>query len=342
MRLRGVNPRRWLTPAEEEEVLGIRIHSAPPPAAEGALTVGACPVGLDYVEAAEQFLDQLLLPEKAAVRPQGCRTVMPPGTGQSLAEARRAFPLDAQTFTGELGQEIVTELADSWGCYERAARYRLQVREPFLYRHRAQEVREKVQEVRRYLCGVLDAVSAVTAADTAPLAFAMRRAANLAPVATLADMVRGAVAHAVAQKRKGAGHGADPGTAPATGVPRHVWNPFLSAQAWDHFAEVVLLYLQLCVLQQRLQRLAWHAETGNEVRLEQELRVRRVWNVMDHPEWLLFEAEQGMLSSSRHRIFVAASLLARLLRRGSAASHACSASLPPFHANRGGAVFGRG
>jgi hypothetical protein len=84
-----------------------------------------------------------------------------------------------------------------------------------------------------------------------------------------------------------------------TRTPEHLlkFNPFLSQQSCQHLHSALLLWLQLCVLEDRLGRLCKLAlaasKDGAGVMpiLMQELSVRRVYDVHKHPKWLVLEAE---------------------------------------------------
>jgi hypothetical protein len=74
------------------------------------------------------------------------------------------------------------------------------------------------------------------------------------------------------------------------------FNPFLSQQSCQHLYQGLLLWLQLCVLEDRLGRLqrlsqAVGRSEGVLPLLIQELSIRRTWDVQKHPWWLVFEVE---------------------------------------------------
>ncbi|GLC35571.1 thioredoxin-disulfide reductase [Pleodorina starrii] len=70
-------------------------------------------------------------------------------------------------------------------------------------------------------------------------------------------------------------------------------NPFLSAGAVQRLREGVLVWLQLCVLEDRLTRLGRLVGAGEEYRIAliRELLVRRTWDPAQYPQWLVFEVE---------------------------------------------------
>jgi hypothetical protein len=116
-------------------------------------------------------------------------------------------------------------------------------------------------------------------------AFRMRRAAGMQPSASLLDLLRA-----------------------ASLPPAHLrtFNPFLSEASCTNLHQGLLVWLQLCVLEDRLSRLQALAQAASKdegVRplLLQELMVHRTWEVSAHPLWLVFEAEgQLQVSWRRH------------------------------------------
>ncbi|KAG1659824.1 hypothetical protein FOA52_003767 [Chlamydomonas sp. UWO 241] len=70
-------------------------------------------------------------------------------------------------------------------------------------------------------------------------------------------------------------------------------NPYMSDVSCCRLWQGVLLWLQLCVLEDRLERLGAFANAPPELEptLVRELQLTRTWYVAAHPEWLAFEAE---------------------------------------------------
>eukprot|EP00854_Cymbomonas_tetramitiformis_P000643 gene643-1076_t len=70
-------------------------------------------------------------------------------------------------------------------------------------------------------------------------------------------------------------------------------NPLLSAAAQGQLQEAIRTWLQLCVLEDKLQRLLVFEAAGamSESVMVRELQTKRTWEPAEHPEWLGFEAE---------------------------------------------------
>ncbi len=104
-------------------------------------------------------------------------------------------------------------------------------------------------------------------------AFSMRRAANFEPVATLTDLARSAF------------------------LPKSLskFNPFLSKATYQGLHDDILVWLQICVLEDKVERMYRLTESKNSQEIERELcNIDRMWDVKKHPEWLVFEVEQGL------------------------------------------------
>jgi hypothetical protein len=103
--------------------------------------------------------------------------------------------------------------------------------------------------------------------------FRMRRAANVLPSApSLVEMMRMA-------------------SCDQDLLEAHNW--FLPHETRLKFRQGALLWLQLCVLEDKMHRLLCFAEAGSAFQpmLIQELEVERTWEVEEHSSWLAFEVE---------------------------------------------------
>eukprot|EP00951_Prasinocladus_malaysianus_P045450 scaffold605372_cov34-Prasinocladus_malaysianus.AAC.1 len=87
-------------------------------------------------------------------------------------------------------------------------------------------------------------------------------------------------------------------------------NPFLAKSASEQITATGRLWLQLCVLEDRIQRMLnlCHITDNQSIALEREMLTRRTWDVNEHPLWLVFEAE-GQLQIRPKQYFVAKQLL---------------------------------
>eukprot|EP00798_Chlamydomonas_sp_ICE-L_P004009 gene4009-14089_t len=138
-------------------------------------------------------------------------------------------------------------------------------------------VTQRRKEIEQYLLQSLNEVPELQSArdgdGSIRRSFRMLRIADGAAAAGLSDLVEAAL-HA----------------------PDHLltFNPFLTKQSCQVLHQAILIWLQLCVLEDRLKRLELFCKAGATQQLVQELLVRRQWSVSEYPEWLVFEVEGGL------------------------------------------------
>ncbi|OWZ16492.1 hypothetical protein PHMEG_0009705 [Phytophthora megakarya] len=87
----------------------------------------------------------------------------------------------------------------------------------------------------------------------------------------------------------------------------HVLVPKLSEKSRTLFKKGVLRYMELCVLEDKMERLIWKANRSSDAQLVDELMNVRQWQSVAFPYWLAFEVE-GRLQI-RHEQFVIANHL---------------------------------
>ncbi|KAG2496538.1 hypothetical protein HYH03_005361 [Edaphochlamys debaryana] len=278
----GLNPRLRLTPSDEERALGL--PRGPPEEPEwrrrglfqAVELAEAFPVPEDYVEGRETLLALLVKPAPGADQPSS-----PPPYPLAPAPGAQCTPLAA---------EMDGELKASWEAHRT-----LQPPEQMVWSHPASaafipkaqaQVTDRRAAAEAYLLRHLSHVPSGTGCHGA--AFRLLRMSGSAPTAGLLDLA------AAAWCRESL----------------RFFNPFLSEAAEQALHDGVLTWLALCVLEDRLGRLAALAAAGQEhwVQLVQELLVRRTWEVREHPQWLVFEAE-GRLQIRPQQYAVAAHLM---------------------------------
>lgn len=254
--------RGWLTGDEERYVLGFAVSVRPegremPDGAHLDVKISGGHQAEDALRALSHALSTMVV-----------------ATGGAAGGAPK-FPLDmtrvAQT---ELGRNLQSELEASWHAHQQVPIAQL-----------AASPAELVDVLTRHqltIAGVRAQLEAslLTQVDRVPSehhwhapGFNMRRAANLQPRATLRDLARA-----------------------ACDLSRlRVLNPFLSDAALTRVHAHILLWLRLCVVEDKLARMLAHASTGNRRELEREaMQACRPWSMTEHPHWLVFEVEQRM------------------------------------------------
>ncbi|EFJ48407.1 hypothetical protein VOLCADRAFT_91060 [Volvox carteri f. nagariensis] len=317
----GPNPRLLLTPGEEDRTLGMRPSTVAVLEEPMWLRLGQYkaveirepfPVAAGFVAKVETALVQLVeVPtfqrnqRQARIPPyplevEGAYGGVDEGLrdcGKSSAGAARG-PSGPAVATGAsaasaswtraltpLEVEMHEELRDSWEAHHGA---------PALEEHQLTE--GAAQEIARWTAEVAQLREASEAfllrhLTTIPedvgrhgTSFRLMQAAGSAPTPSTLDLLRAAW---------------------QGGPLLRQFNPFLSPQAVQVLEDGVLLWAQLCVLQDRLRRLGRLAAEGPAYRIAlvqkllmiemalstQELLVRRTWDVVRHPQWLVFEVE---------------------------------------------------
>ncbi|MEW5319231.1 MAG: hypothetical protein WDW38_010396 [Sanguina aurantia] len=181
-----------------------------------------------------------------------------------------------------LEEEMHLELKDSWHAFHSSptARHVVKGTEEVILDKQSQ-----VKEARsRMQAQLLQAVAQIPrSVGRCGASFRMMQASATAPIPGLLDLTR------VAWK------------------PQLLkdFNPFLSDASCKNIHQGVLVWLQLCVLEDRLSRLHMIAAGGDDLlpMLIQELLVHRTWDVAQHPQWLVFEAEgQLQIRPAQHWI----------------------------------------
>ena len=153
-------------------------------------------------------------------------------------------------------------------------------------------------ELRGDILSVLNSTLKREAADQNPYTVShdLLRLANRVPLCTVQDLAR---------------------IAGSTSVVND-FNPLLTETSKQYVFDRILLWLQLCVFQDKMERLCAMAEHhsgqsnyNNEQlnkALIQELQTTRCWDVNDHPSWLVFEVE-GRLQIRPEQFAVAQHLI---------------------------------
>lgn len=87
-------------------------------------------------------------------------------------------------------------------------------------------------------------------------------------------------------------------------------NPFESKckESSSFFLKMAVLYLELCVLEDKLRRINVFLEFGSKEKIIQEISNIRLWSPLEHPRWLVFEAE-GLLQIRNQQYLMAKHLI---------------------------------
>ncbi|CAM9355098.1 unnamed protein product [Chrysoparadoxa australica] len=249
------NPHERLTEEEELQTLGYSLSAASP--MQGEITGRDCPV---YAEAVPQFEEELagMVGEE-------------PG-----AESVDGYPLDAEATTTRIGRELHKELQESWFEWKRLPRQKLKLGwcEAALPAQSSGACCELHQHLRSMMSAVSEQLGEVqpylneTMSLSSSSTWIMQQAAGTVATASRRDFARCLFDDSLLE----------------------ALNPHLSRMACDSIREASRRYLELAVLQDKLERLLGY--TGETLPLLlQDLLCTRQWSTSEHPKWLAYEAE---------------------------------------------------
>ena len=215
------------------------------------------------------------------------------------SEAMSPFPFTEIERETPLADEMHKELVQSWEAFTSCPNYRLALDLPSL-QDRVKKWQEKASSARaclqEYLSQSLILIPSPLEGigERGPVIVRMLRAADIAPLPSLRD-IASSVLH------------------PASFLRR--FNPFLTDASCERFRAGAISWLELCVLEDRLDRISDLASAAYDLddpTLIREMRVSRAgWSSTENPDWLLFEAE-GQLQVRPHQVFLLKHLMRNL------------------------------
>jgi Protein of unknown function (DUF3638)/Protein of unknown function (DUF3645) len=276
----GFNTRRSLAADEERRILG-HVHSGSMRAYRHAFMSPVC----DHV-AEEPSMSAL------ASRGENILSDTEKCLGSWLEPAQEVseiapFPagLNPKLANNAVQQRCYTVLERSWKLHQECAAKKLKSLielKPTAHMHRAlraklaslsSDVHDGINMLQSALMQLLSVSH--TFGRVEHLAWKTLVHAGGAPVATVNDLLRFGVCI-----RNGS-HGQ---------FARH-FNPFLSKEGIALAQRCCIVWMQLCVLDDRLQRCDRFVCERNYAHLQRELELHREWDPSSHPHWLAFEVE---------------------------------------------------
>jgi hypothetical protein len=211
------------------------------------------------------------------------------GFGTTGFSPEAAFPLREANASCKISQHILLQLRQSYASHTMLPTYEQSMRNP-MERETIDEIAGMITEYRAevesYILFFIDSIhdddvymsssfgprTSINCNNIEAFRFRLRRTANKEATVGVLDLLK--IAH----------------------NPRlvHVFNPFLPDICVDHIRDIILLWLQLCVLEDKLARLMRLHASGDTNAWVNELRWNRIWPVKQYPEWLVFEAENNL------------------------------------------------
>ena len=194
------------------------------------------------------------------------------------------FPLQNITIKTDLEKDIYGELKRSWDAYEAIDEFEIvnkdtEVRS--IISTKQHEVNQVECEIREFLLSTINSITLPLNEQEAH--HQSLRVANFIPSCSLADLL--SICSWKTHKLE-------------------LYNPFLTDRIGitENIYELILVWLQICVLQDKLDRLLNHSMRMFEPKHSsyfkqlfiEEIRVVREWVAKDYPHWLVFEVEGGI------------------------------------------------
>jgi hypothetical protein len=186
------------------------------------------------------------------------------------------FPLATKDLKDSvLGERLVGDLESSWEAYHGLSRMSLALGvegTKARLQHLAARVEDWRKNTESYITSSIKHLPADAGWD-AP-AFRLHRLASTVPVVTTRDLLRLAVG----------------------AVRLSSLNPFLTKTAHEVLRKAILIWLQLCRLEDRTRQLCALLDEAPvlEPRVVEKLLGSCQWDVGEHVEWLVFEVEGGL------------------------------------------------
>jgi len=251
------NVHRLLSEGEEPRIMNLRCRFRLHENFPLKVDVAECPIERDYVAKCELSMQELLCKPEANIR-------------------RKKMPIKTPDSVTPLHFDMMQQLEQSWKLHQEDKVHELKLTPAAsnveLYQARYLEVAAKRQLVFEYLQQALCTFPTGYGGRHA-CGFRLLKSANTHPTASMLDYAK-----------------------IGGGEPEIIFsfNPFLSADSQHKVVDAAQSLLQLCVLEDKFTRLIYFSFRHQTAKLLQEIQVRRIWDVQQHPEWLLFEMEGGL------------------------------------------------
>eukprot|EP00956_Cyclotella_meneghiniana_P007278 scaffold9913_cov36-Cyclotella_meneghiniana.AAC.17 len=262
--------RCYLTKQEEARVIGIhaRWPSIPERFARDQILQPSLVCNNDICSL-EMELDQLLCSDNTM-----CLT-------KKQKKCHHSFPLDIAP-SSRLETEMMKELEESWDAYQNSTSQNschLKADANAL-RSLKNRTANLLQKSENYALDSLN-VRPQGGSHWHNNAHEMKRIAGIVPTATITDLARISVEHTLIDQ----------------------FNPMLDDESRSRLLASIINWLQLCVYEDKLERMISLCDSGAHEDLAKELETKKVWNASEHPYWLVFEVEnQIMIRQEQYKV----------------------------------------
>ena len=189
-----------------------------------------------------------------------------------LAEVQKSsshpsFPISKGDDDSFAGKTMINDLIESWNLHH--SERELDLKSTFILNDFAKARLSDILAKIKCLMNVLNTFNSFENSE-----FNLLKISNRYPAPTVSDLLRIACSPVLVKR----------------------FNPILSEIAIKEYHRAVLTLLELFVMKDKLSRILNYIASGTESnsKLIQELNVRRIWSVEEHPYWLVFEAENSL------------------------------------------------
>lgn len=256
--------RLYLTNREEARLIGVQSKKPKlPPRFIPNQNLGSCPVSEQEIDTLQTELDGLYSKSTRANYPRACKR-------QKIA---RPFPLDI-TPSSKLEADMMSELKRSWDAHQNEVShpdskddFKSLVLRPIL--NRTSELRSNAEE---YALRSLNEMPELNSHWHCPT-HEILRVAGLISSATIEDLARIAINCSLIND----------------------FNPILNQESRETLMKSIITWLRLCVYEDKIARMISLCDSGAADELLEELNTKPVWSARDHPYWLVFEVENGIM-----------------------------------------------
>ena len=208
------------------------------------------------------------------------------------------FPLQGCGVKTKLHAFMMSGLRQSHDAYNKVSNTEVGDGFKGLFKFLQEEITVRRMSIEHAL---LESISHVPESSGCQVVFRILRTANIIPSLCLQDLLKSAISKGWLE----------------------MFNPFLSKECIERIRNNILIWLKLCTLEDKLNRLLRHCDDHQgegqdqivQLQVKRELSVYRSWSIEEHPEWLVFEVT-AQLQIRPVQYTIARSMIERIEKKG--------------------------
>lgn len=253
--------RCYLTTREEARVIGIQARRPNLPRRFiSSQTLAPCDINNMDIELLQKMLDQLCINSI-------CK-------GKTKQKRDIVFPLHIDP-SSKLEAEMMNELNKSWNAYQDSSSHRLPCAKVELNDIKAAQCQiiQMRRTVEMYALNALNELPSNEAQHWHNNAHKILRIVGLVPTATTVDLAKIAIKPSLIK----------------------TFNPMINEESCGRLVGSILVWLQLCVYEDKFERVVALHHSGSTDDIVKELETKTLWDTSKHPYWLVFEVEHRLM-----------------------------------------------